>query len=131
MKKVLSIAVLIGASVSSLFAQEVPKNDPGFSVNNYKHPNKAKAAQKAKTEGTSVEVTTFKGLEGQLVDANYHHPKYAPRPKLLVAESETIDKEHNNPLNSSRNYKLAYVKSKKGEIQKNADSLALNTDKAE
>ncbi|MEA5457965.1 hypothetical protein VB796_02905 [Arcicella sp. LKC2W] len=30
----------------SLFSQEIPLNDPSYSVHNYKHPNKAAAAAK-------------------------------------------------------------------------------------
>ncbi len=41
-----TVILFISIVSFSLFSQEIPLNDPGYSVHNYKHPNKAAAAAK-------------------------------------------------------------------------------------
>jgi len=60
MKHVLVLTLFIAAGTVA-FAQEkskVGKNDPTYSVHNYKHPNKAAWAAKNKKEGTTLDNTT-------------------------------------------------------------------------
>jgi hypothetical protein len=50
MKRVLVLALFISASSFAFAQSKVGKNDPTYSVHNYKHPNKAAWAAKNKSE---------------------------------------------------------------------------------
>jgi len=88
--------------------------DPGVSVHNYKHPNKA-AKAKTVQEDKSVRVANMNTVEGYYKRQNRGKslsstPKYAPRPASLVVV-KTYQKEgvDINPLVSPRNYKTPQV----------------------
>src|SRR5215217_137546 len=79
-----SILLLTGLVTFSTQAQSIV--DPGVSVHNYKHPNKA-AKAKAK-RGSDAVVYNMKTVESYSKHQNSRYvsntPKYAPRPVTLV-----------------------------------------------
>jgi hypothetical protein len=84
--------------------------DPGVSVHNYKHPNKAAKAKTVQDDKT-IRVANMNTVEGYYKRQNRGKsvtstPKYAPRPASLVVV-KTYQKEgvDINPLVSPRNYK--------------------------
>ncbi|WP_031527987.1 hypothetical protein [Dyadobacter crusticola] len=82
--------------------------DPGISVHNYKHPNKAAEAKAKKTN--TVQVANLKTVErtGKYQRSKYMSstPKYAPRPATLVVMRDyKVEGVQLNPLTSPRNYK--------------------------
>ena len=93
-------------SLSVVEASAQSKVDKGYSVHNYKHPNKAKKANHAFTVSTQDHETA------QLADKNNskkhetNTPKYATRTRVAVVERESLNENVAlNPLNSSSNYK--------------------------
>ena len=83
--------------------------DPGVSVHNYKHPNKAAQAKAQKT-GTTIRVANLNAVErnGKQQRSRYvsSTPKYAPRPvSLVVMRDYEVKGIEINPLVSPRNYK--------------------------
>lgn len=107
---VVTIAALFALITTSASAQSQVQVDPGVSVHNYKHPNKAQKARQINDDRATVEVPSI-GLVERVTTARErkkvrHTPKYANRPAALVVpvggekEGSTI-----NPLNSPRNYK--------------------------
>ena len=101
-----SILLLTGLVTFSTQAQSIV--DPGVSVHNYKHPNKA-AKAKAK-RGSDAVVYNMKTVESYSKHQNSRYvsttPKYAPRPVTLVITKRYIPEGVDiNPLISPRNYK--------------------------
>jgi hypothetical protein len=106
--RVISAIILAVFGSAAVNAQSIV--DPGVSVYNYKHPNKA-AKAKAVQEDKTIRVANKNAVEGyykrQNKAANVSStPKYAPRPASLVV-LKTYQKEgvDINPLISPRNYK--------------------------
>jgi hypothetical protein len=93
----------VGANAQSIV-------DPGISVYNYKHPNKAAQAKAKGKEMKTLRVANYNVVEqaGKYQRTRYASttPKYAPRPTTLVIMRE-YKKEgiEINPLLSTRNYK--------------------------
>ncbi|HEV7350417.1 hypothetical protein [Telluribacter sp.] len=107
---VIIAAVFVFAATSS-YAQRANQVDPGVSVHNYKHPNKAqKAKQQGEATGTSVQVPSL-GLVERVTTARErgqvrHTPKYANRPAALaVPVYGPKEGVRTNPLTSPQNYK--------------------------
>ncbi|TDB64602.1 hypothetical protein [Arundinibacter roseus] len=78
--------------------------DPGISVNNYKHPNKARQAKAmtAETEGTTANAI----VEPRKGNRFNGTPKYANRPGSKVFLGTEPGKDfHLNPLNAPGHYK--------------------------
>lgn len=85
-------------------AQNRVQVDPGFSVNNYKHPNKAKSAKamQAAPEGAIANAI----VEPRRGNRFAHTPKYASRPgSRVLLETESGREVYLNPFNSPHNYK--------------------------
>jgi hypothetical protein len=84
--------------------------DPGVSVHNYKHPNKA-AKAKTVQEDKAIRVANMNTVESYYKRQNRGRnvsttPKYAPRPaSLVVVKSYQKEGVDINPLVSPRNYK--------------------------
>ena len=64
MKKVMILASLFTIVSLVSVAQDLHKNDPGYHINNYKHPNKAAHAAKKSTKAIDVS-------ENVVVNRNY------------------------------------------------------------
>ncbi|WP_247232241.1 hypothetical protein [Telluribacter sp. SYSU D00476] len=107
---IVAIAAIFALIATSASAQSKVQVDPGVSVHNYKHPNKAQKAKQLNDDRNTVEVPSI-GLVERVTTARErgkvrHTPKYANRPAALAVpvggekEGSTI-----NPLNSPRNYK--------------------------
>jgi len=101
--------ILAGFVAVSAKAQSI--TDPGISVYNYKHPNKAAQAKAKGNQGKSVRVANLNTIESFYKHQNrggytITTPKYAPRPATLVV-TRTYQKDgvNINPLVSPRNYK--------------------------
>lgn len=103
------VAILLISGIITFSTQAQSIVDPGISVHNYKHPNKA-AQAKANGESKTVRVANYNTVErqGKAQRRRYvsNTPKYAPRPATLVVVRE-YRKEgiEINPLLSTRNYK--------------------------
>lgn len=89
-------------------AQAAPLSDPGISTHNYKHPNKAAAAPKARL----VVESSNPALAARFATLNVgrytadHTPKYAPREvRFVVFTRQRRQGNLVNPLLSARNYK--------------------------
>ncbi|MCE6989983.1 hypothetical protein [Dyadobacter sp. CY323] len=122
---ILAFLLISGMLTFSTKAQSIV--DPGISVHNYKHPNKA-AQAKSNGEQKSVRVANYNTVEragkSQRRRDVSNTPKYAPRPATLVVVRE-YKKEgiEINPLLSSRNYKTPNLK-----VAKDTSELAdINT----
>lgn len=84
--------------------------DPGVSVFNYKHPNKAAKAKTGKEGQNSIKVANINTVERYSKHQRSKYvsttPKYAPRPATLVVYREyPIEGIEINPLVSPRHYK--------------------------
>lgn len=89
-------------------AQAIQISDPGISAHNYKHPNKAAAAPKAKL----LVESTRPALAARFATLNVGRPdtdptpKYAPREiHFVVFTRQRTQRNAINPLVSTRNYK--------------------------
>ncbi len=85
MKKLVYSALAVATFLliaNTAFAQTRVAVDPGFSVNNYKHPNKAKQAkaQQVAPEGASANAI----VESRQGNRFSNTPKYASRPGSRV-----------------------------------------------
>ena len=105
MKKITySIALATGLLLLAFTtqAQSRVSVDPGISVNNYKHPNKARKAKSMQTEtGQAAAI-----VEPRLGNRFSNTPKYANRPGARVfLGTESGRDVHLNPLNDSNHYK--------------------------
>lgn len=97
------------ASLSTVArAQAIRISDPGISTHNYKHPNKAAAAPKARL----VVESSNPALAARFATLYVGHPetdatpKYAPREvRFVVFTRQRRQRNVINPLVSTRNYK--------------------------
>lgn len=136
-KATLISAVILAAGLFTLPAQSQSIVDPGVSVYNYKHPNKAAKAKALDANKNTVRVPSMNTVaryskqqhRGEYITT----PKYAPRPATLVVtrkyNSEGIEI---NPLNSPRNYKTPNTKvnstnSELADYHKNGDKSVYPT----
>jgi len=106
-KKALFFAIIFTAGAAVANAQSIV--DPGVSVHNYKHPNKAAQAKKSQKANKSVAVYNLNTVEAyskQQYRNRSTTPKYAPRPAtLVVTKRYNVEGIEINPLLSPRNYK--------------------------
>ncbi|MCF0050888.1 hypothetical protein LXM25_12515 [Dyadobacter sp. LJ53] len=107
-KSIFLIAIFLFAGLVTLNAKAQSIVDPGVSVHNYKHPNKA-AKAKAK-RGNDVVVYNLNTIETYSKHQRSRYvsntPKYAPRPAtLVITRRYTPEGVDINPLISPRNYK--------------------------
>lgn len=113
------MSFLRSVSVGCLFllfgTYSFAQSDPGVSIHNYKHPNKARKAKQENSEGVSVrtmDYLTAKRLEtirGKAKGSTM--PKYARRYPALSVRTEPVDRSYEiNPLNSPQNYKTQKVR---------------------
>lgn len=102
----LAAFLFLGTTVA--FAQKA-KNDPTYSVNNYKHANKAAEARRWKQqENPSPELTRRGALTnetGPQSAANYKAQNRRPATGIVVDAPEVPQQLVKNPSASSRNYK--------------------------
>jgi hypothetical protein len=107
MKKLLysALAVATFLLISNVVsAQSSTLVDPGFSVNNYKHPNKAKKAKsmQAAPEGSAANAL----VEPRRGNRFSNTPKYATRPgSRVLLETESGREVYLNPFHSPHHYK--------------------------
>ncbi|GGM92295.1 hypothetical protein GCM10010967_26820 [Dyadobacter beijingensis] len=101
----LALATTLGQAAQ---AQPVRITDPGISSHNYKHPNKAAAAPKARL----VVESSNPALAARFATLNLGRPdtdptpKYAPREvRFVVFTRQRKQRNGINPLLSARNYK--------------------------
>ncbi|GGH28083.1 hypothetical protein ACN9ML_06965 [Dyadobacter endophyticus] len=109
MKKVPFLTAIFIAGLFTIAASAQSIVDPGISVYNYKHPNKAAQAKAAGKDQNTIRVANIRTVERfgkyqtRYVSTT---PKYAPRPATLVVTREyKPEGVEINPLNSPRNYK--------------------------
>ncbi len=95
-------------------AQDLHKNDPGYSVNNYKHPNKARQA--AKKNNISIEAS-----ENVVLNRNYKQMGTKTHERAL----EIVRTEPREVYLTRQNYKMPYntFKVEKKEIAIKADTI--------
>ena len=103
-------ALILAAGLFSMQAKSQSIVDPGVSVHNYKHPNKAAKAKALKADENIVRVPSMNTIERYGKQQHRGHrsttPKYAPRPAaLVVIRKYNVEGIEINPLNSPRNYK--------------------------
>lgn len=106
------IAILFaGLTTISANAQSIV--DPGISIYNYKHPNKAAQAKAAGKEQNTIRVANLRTVErfGKYQKGVVSStPKYAPRAATLVVTREyKPEGVEINPLTSPRNYKTPAI----------------------
>jgi hypothetical protein len=88
--------ILIASLMSSEMAyQEIHANDPGYSIHNYKHPNKAKAVAKRDTN---------RGVRVSFYDTyrDYKKPSIKSKENVLQIFRNTDDKDYLK----RKNYKM-------------------------
>ncbi|QRR00355.1 hypothetical protein [Dyadobacter sandarakinus] len=112
MKKITIMLAVFSLAFAELKAQSIV--DPGVSIHNYKHPNKAAKARALAGEAGTVKVPSYNTVNrfskarnsGDLIT-----PKYAPRPAALVIVRERpVEKMQLDPLSSPANYKTPFSK---------------------
>ncbi|MBO9612779.1 MAG: hypothetical protein J7619_08805 [Dyadobacter sp.] len=119
-KNTFLIAILfVGLFAVATNAQSIV--DPGISVYNYKHPNKAAQAKAAGNDQKTIRVANMRTIErfGKY-QTKYASttPKYAPRPAALVITREyKPEGVEINPLTSPRNYKTPAISVSKDTAQ--------------
>jgi hypothetical protein len=106
MKRLSLLASMFTIVSFAATAQDLHKNDPGYSVNNYKHPNKAAHAAKKQTNTVTIS-------EGVVMNRNY---KQAGA-KTVEKSLEIIRTEPKEIYLSRKNYKMPYSTFKKEEKQ--------------
>ncbi|MCE7064657.1 hypothetical protein [Dyadobacter sp. CY326] len=108
MSKKAFLSTILFAATSLIYnsnAQSIV--DPGVSVHNYKHPNKAAQAKAKRTNTVAVyNLKTIESYSKQQHRYASSTPKYAPRPvTLVVTKKYNVEGIEINPLLSPRNYK--------------------------
>lgn len=88
--------LILGTTLA--MAQHSPKNDPSYSVNNYKHPNKAAYAKKHQMDKSSASVTN---VERQNDNYKQTFRKEEPSEKAVIKTRKSKDKKN-------RSYKHPY-----------------------
>lgn len=87
------------------------KVDPGYSVNNYKHPNKAAKAKKMQAQATPRRFASRVGIVKRstnvpAVATPHETPKYAKRRVWVFFKRSPTAAPHLNPLTNPNHYKL-------------------------
>lgn len=86
MKRFMMMGIILAASHFA-FSQQRVANDPGYSVNNYKHPNKAAYAKKHSLDkSTTLEVASVNRSD------NYKQP-YSTNTKKQFAIAQSQNKK--------------------------------------
>lgn len=113
MKKITFLIAILVAGLFAVAASAQSIVDPGISVYNYKHPNKAAQAKAAGKDQNTIRVANMRTVErfGKYQTRYVNTtPKYAPRPATLVVTREYKPQGVEiNPLTSPRNYKTPAV----------------------
>jgi len=113
MKKITFLIAILFAGLFTVAASAQSIVDPGISVYNYKHPNKAAQAKAAGKDQNTIRVANMRTVErfGKYQTRYVNTtPKYAPRPATLVVTREYKPQGVEiNPLTSPRNYKTPAV----------------------
>ena len=113
MKKATFLIAILFVGLLTVAANAQSVVDPGISVYNYKHPNKAAQAKAARKDQKTIRVANMRTIErfGKY-QTKYASttPKYAPRPAALVVTREyKPEGVEINPLTSPRNYKTPAI----------------------
>ena len=113
MKKATFLIAILFVGLLTVAAKAQSIVDPGISVYNYKHPNKAAQAKAAGKDQKTIRVANMRTIErfGKY-QTKYASttPKYAPRPAALVVTREyKPEGVEINPLTSPRNYKTPAI----------------------
>jgi hypothetical protein len=123
MKKISNFGVaFVAATILSLSAEAQSIVDPGISVHNYKHPNKAAQAKAMSGNQKIVRVPTLNTVEQygkyNRSKVSSNTPKYAPRPAALVV-TRTYQPQglQLDPLRSPANYKTPGIQPRKDTTQ--------------
>ncbi|MDZ7900194.1 MAG: hypothetical protein U5N85_19500 [Arcicella sp.] len=107
MKRLIILASMFTiVSVASAAAQDLYKNDPGYHINNYKHPNKAAHAAKKNTNTMNVS-------KNVAVNRNYKQVGNNRTEKAL----EIVRTEPKEVYLTRQNYKMPFSTIKKEEKQ--------------
>jgi hypothetical protein len=104
MKRLSLLASMFTIVSFAATAQDLTKNDPGYHVNNYKHPNKAAHAAKKQTNTVAIS-------EGVVMNKNYKQVGT----KTVEKSLEIIRTEPKEVYLSRQNYKMPYNILKKEE----------------
>jgi hypothetical protein len=105
MKKLIILASMFTIASFASLAQDLYKNDPGYNVNNYKHPNKAAYAAKKKSN-TAIAVT-----ENVVVNRNYKQMGN----KTVEKSLEIVRAEPREVYLTRQNYKMPFSTFKREE----------------
>lgn len=121
MKKATFLIAILFVGLLTVAAKAQSIIDPGISVYNYKHPNKAAQAKAAGKDQKTIRVANMRTIErfGKY-QTKYASttPKYAPRPAALVVTREyKPEGVEINPLTSPRNYKTPAISMTKDTAQ--------------
>jgi hypothetical protein len=96
MKHILILGLVALMSHVAL-SQDKYKNDPSYSVNNYKHPNKAAYAKKNNLDA-SITVSSSTGKANDDYKHGFNKPKKAERSKVSVeTRKNTKNKSYKHP----------------------------------
>ena len=121
MKKATFLIAILITSLFTIAANAQSIVDPGISVYNYKHPNKAAQAKAAGKDQNTIRVANIRTVERfgkyqtRYVSTT---PKDAPRPATLVVTREyKPEGVEINPLTSPRNYKTPAISVSKDTAQ--------------
>jgi hypothetical protein len=106
MKKLIILASMFTIASFASVAQDLYKNDPGYNINNYKHPNKAAYAAKKNTK--TIEIS-----ENVVVNRNYKQMGNKTVEKAL----EIVRTEPSEVYLTRQNYKMSFNTFKKEEKQ--------------
>ncbi|WP_353719608.1 hypothetical protein [Dyadobacter sp. 676] len=121
MKKATFLIAILMTGLFTIAARAQSIVDPGISVYNYKHPNKAAQAKAAGKDQNTIRVANLRTVErfGKYQQGTVSTtPKYAPRPATLVVTREyKPEGVEINPLTSPRNYKTQAPALKKDTAQ--------------
>lgn len=121
MKKATFLIAILIAGLFTIAASAQSIVDPGISVYNYKHPNKAAQAKAAGKDQNTIRVANLRTVErfGKYQNKNASStPKYAPRPtSLVIMRDYKPEGVEINPLTSPRNYKTPAISVSKDTAQ--------------
>jgi hypothetical protein len=106
MKRLSLLATMFTIVSFAAAAQDLHKNDPGYHINNYKHPTKAAHAAKKQTNAVAIS-------EGVVMNRNYKQVGA----KTVEKSLEIIRTEPREVYLSRKNYKMPYSTFKKEEKQ--------------
>jgi hypothetical protein len=112
MKKVMILASMFTIVSFAVVAQDIHKNDPGYHINNYKHPNKAAHAAKNNTRTVVIS-------ENVVMNRNYKQMATKTVEKVLEIQRT----EPREVYLARQNYKMPFNTFKKEEKQ-----VAIKTD---